>query len=91
MGGSFIVRVFLCFIVRFRANVVSPVDRTDTQPTRCQWEVVNDSGKPKVLGGTKTGNGAWALAWVDTVMELPGSDQASPGEIERDMLIASLG
>lgn len=23
-----------------------------------------------MLGGTKTGNGAWALAWVDTVMEV---------------------
>ena len=27
-----------------------------------------------MLGGTKTGNGAWALAWVDTIMELPGPE-----------------
>jgi chromatin structure-remodeling complex protein RSC7 len=27
-----------------------------------------------VLGGTKAGNGAWALAWVDTIMELPASE-----------------
>jgi chromatin structure-remodeling complex protein RSC7 len=47
-------------------------DRSDTQPTRCRWEVVPDSREKKqVLGGTKTGNGAWALAWVDTIMELP--------------------
>jgi hypothetical protein len=25
----------------------------------------------KGVGGTKAGNGAWALAWVDTVMEVP--------------------
>lgn len=28
-----------------------------------------------MLGGTKAGNGAWALAWVDTVMEFPGSEE----------------
>lgn len=31
--------------------------------------------KRQVLGGTKAGNGAWALAWVDTVMEFPGSEE----------------
>ena len=31
--------------------------------------------KRQVLGGTKAGNGAWALAWVDTVMELPASKE----------------
>jgi len=25
--------------------------------------------KGRLLGGTKAGNGAWGLAWVDTVME----------------------
>ena len=24
-----------------------------------------------MLGGTKVGGGAWGLAWVDTVMEMP--------------------
>jgi len=28
-----------------------------------------------VLGGTKAGNGAWALAWVDTIMEIPASEE----------------
>jgi chromatin structure-remodeling complex protein RSC7 len=32
-----------------------------------------------VLGGTKTGNGAWALAWVDTVMELPDEEEVNGG------------
>jgi chromatin structure-remodeling complex protein RSC7 len=31
--------------------------------------------KRQVLGGTKAGNGAWALAWVDTIMELPASEE----------------
>lgn len=44
--------------------------RTDTQPTRARWEVLPESPtRRRVLGGTKAGNGAWALAWVDTVME----------------------
>jgi len=25
--------------------------------------------RKRVLGGTKVGNGAWGLAWVDTVMD----------------------
>ncbi|KAF9483312.1 hypothetical protein BDN70DRAFT_800010 [Pholiota conissans] len=46
--------------------------RSDTQPTSYRWEALSDSAeKRRVLGGTKTGNGAWALAWVDTVMEFP--------------------
>jgi chromatin structure-remodeling complex protein RSC7 len=28
-----------------------------------------------VLGGAKAGNGAWALAWVDTIMEVPASEE----------------
>ena len=40
-----------------------------------------------MLGGTKAGNGAWALAWVDTVMNLPRPDkQPSPGVQERERL-----
>jgi len=49
--------------------------RANTQPTRARWEGLKDSAeKRQVLGGTKAGNGAWALAWVDTVMELPASE-----------------
>jgi len=51
-------------------------DRADTQPTRAHWEGSKDSTeKRQVLGGTKAGNGAWALAWVDTVMEVPASEE----------------
>ena len=53
-----------------------PTDRADTQPTCARWEGLKDSAeKRQVLGGTKAGNGAWALAWVDTVMELPASKE----------------
>ncbi|KAI0074934.1 hypothetical protein K474DRAFT_1685549 [Panus rudis PR-1116 ss-1] len=46
--------------------------RSDTQPTSARWEYVEDErGKKPVLGGTKVGGGAWGLAWIDTVMELP--------------------
>jgi hypothetical protein len=65
-------------------------DRTDTQPTKSRWEVASDSEKKKVLGGTKTGNGAWALAWVDTVMELPSPDHVGLEDIERDKLMKSI-
>ena len=42
-------------------------DESSTQPTKARWEVAPDSRN--VLGGTKVGNGAWGVAWVDTVME----------------------
>ncbi|KZP15821.1 hypothetical protein FIBSPDRAFT_749593 [Athelia psychrophila] len=57
--------------------------RADTQPTTSRWEVLPDSLERRVLGGTKSGNGGWALAWVDTVLELP-----STGETEGDALEA---
>ncbi|CAL1709920.1 unnamed protein product [Somion occarium] len=50
--------------------------RHDTQPRSARWEVVDDR-KP-VLGGTKVGNGAWGLAWIDTVMELPNLPPQPP-------------
>ncbi|KAI0089622.1 chromatin remodelling complex Rsc7/Swp82 subunit-domain-containing protein [Irpex rosettiformis] len=56
--------------------------RSDTQPTQSHWEPVDDS-RP-ILRGTKVGSGAWGLATVDTVLQLP-----IPGEDERyrlDML-----
>jgi chromatin structure-remodeling complex protein RSC7 len=50
-------------------------DRADTQPTCARWEGLKDSEeKRQVLGGAKAGNGAWALAWVDTIMEVPASE-----------------
>ncbi|KIK68264.1 hypothetical protein GYMLUDRAFT_154083 [Collybiopsis luxurians FD-317 M1] len=85
--------------------------RNDTQPSRSRLEAVSvpadslpnsknkrpDSG---VLGGTKTGAGAWGLAYVDTVMELPPlPSRASRGESDydpqlrrkRERLLRSLG
>ncbi|KAJ7792677.1 chromatin remodelling complex Rsc7/Swp82 subunit-domain-containing protein [Mycena olivaceomarginata] len=51
--------------------------RADTQPTQSRMEPLPDpDGKRSVLGGTKVGNGAWAVAWVDTIMEV------KPGELE---------
>ena len=51
-------------------------DRADTQPTCARWEGLKDSAeKRQVLGGAKAGNGAWALAWVDTIMEVPASEE----------------
>lgn len=59
--------------------LVHLADRTDTQPTRARWEgLPDDTEKRQVLGGSKAGNGAWALAWVDTVMELPAGSGDSP-------------
>ncbi|KAI0372528.1 hypothetical protein BV20DRAFT_939758 [Pilatotrama ljubarskyi] len=50
--------------------------RSDTQPTRARWEALPDDGeKRRVLGGTKVGSGAWGLAWVDTVVELPQEEE----------------
>lgn len=66
------------------------LDRSNTQPTRSRWEVMPDSAQKRVLGGTKTGNGAWALAWVDTVMELPSTDELDPGGNEREQLMRSV-
>ncbi|KAG6811923.1 hypothetical protein H0H92_005254 [Tricholoma furcatifolium] len=47
--------------------------REDTQPTRSRLQLLPDSGvRRSVVGGAKAGNGAWGLAWVDTVMEVEG-------------------
>lgn len=70
------------------------LDRADTQPTRARWEVVLDSAdKRRALGGSKTGNNAWGLAWVDTTMELtspispnlPEEAQISPDSMLIDL------
>ncbi|KAJ7216663.1 chromatin remodelling complex Rsc7/Swp82 subunit-domain-containing protein [Mycena pura] len=52
--------------------------RADTQPTRSRMEQMPDSQAKTILGGTKVGNGAWAVAWLDTIMEM-----RSPEELER--------
>lgn len=49
---------------------------------------MDSSAKRRVLGGTKVGNGAWALAYIDTVMEFPGAtaEQNSPETKQRESL-----
>ncbi|KAJ6590984.1 chromatin remodelling complex Rsc7/Swp82 subunit-domain-containing protein [Mycena vulgaris] len=57
--------------------------RADTQPTRSRMEIVPDSDvKKAVLGGTKVGNGAWAVAWLDTIMEVRSPEEP---EVEEKM------
>lgn len=62
-------------------EIIFIVDRADTQPTTSRWEMMPDSMQKRVLGGTKSGNGAWGLAWVDTVLELPSTEEL-PAEQE---------
>ena len=74
----------------FLTLVYESADRSDTQPTACRWEPMPDSAvKRRVLGGTKVGNGAWGLAWIDTVMEFPDpvvADAHKPEAIARRRL-----
>ncbi|KAI0039219.1 hypothetical protein FA95DRAFT_1567284 [Auriscalpium vulgare] len=64
--------------------------RADTQPTKSRWEGLPDTPeKRQVLGGAKTGNGAWALAWVDTIMEFKGEGGDAAAQ-ERDSLLSSI-
>ena len=53
-------------------------DRSDTQPTHSRWEPGPRSDERRILGGTKTGNGAWGLAWVDTIMEFTPAEPPGP-------------
>ena len=53
-------------------------DRSDTQPARSRWEQGARNEERRILGGTKTGNGAWGLAWVDTVMEFTPAEPPGP-------------
>lgn len=49
------------------------------QPTQSRLEVLPDSHEAhRVLGGTKAGNGAWGVAWVNTVLELLDFDPSRP-------------
>jgi len=74
----------------FTYDPFTTADRSDTQPTWARWEAVLDFiTKRHVLGGTKSGNGVWALAWVDTtIMELPGPDDTvDPEAAVREQLL----
>ena len=73
--------------LRTCSEILGCLDRSDTQPTRCRWEQVVAR---RVLGGTKVGNGAWALAWVDTCLDLPGPKDLDPGADERAALMTSV-
>lgn len=67
---------------RFRESVCISrlyfTDRSDTQPTCSRWEPGPQADERRILGGTKTGNGAWGLAWVDTVMEFAPAEPPGP-------------
>ncbi|KAJ6588331.1 chromatin remodelling complex Rsc7/Swp82 subunit-domain-containing protein [Mycena capillaripes] len=57
--------------------------RADTQPTRSRMEPLPDpDGKRSILGGTKVGNGAWALAWLDTIMDVRSPEELARPEVE---------
>ena len=79
--------IFILTLTNF-ISVPYSLDRADTQPTSARWEAVPDSiTKRRMLGGTKSGNGAWALAWVDTIMELPGPDTVDPEATVREQIL----
>ena len=48
--------------------------------------VTGSDARKRVLGGTKAGNGAWALAWVDTIMELPRPDLVGENTDRQELL-----
>ncbi|KAF7292994.1 hypothetical protein MIND_01198700 [Mycena indigotica] len=43
--------------------------RDDTQPKQSRLEKAPDWQEKSILGGTKVGNGAWGVVWLDTVLE----------------------
>ena len=57
---------------------IQSLDKKSSQPTKAVWEQLpseyKTDGKGNFLGGTKAGNGAWAIACVDTVMQLPAEE-----------------
>jgi len=59
------------------------VYRSGTQPARSRWEVGPRMDERRILGGTKTGNGAWGLAWVDTIMEFTPAEPPDSPYIQR--------
>jgi chromatin structure-remodeling complex protein RSC7 len=65
-------------------------DREDTQPTRSRWESMGDKKPTEVLGGSRVGAGAWGLAWVDTMIELPQNDEEAKQEEARIKTVSRL-
>lgn len=64
------------------------VDPNDSQSTKSRLEALPDGeDKRRVLGGTKAGNGAWAVAWVDTIMEYKAEDPSKPPRTTRMLLL----
>ncbi|CCL99390.1 uncharacterized protein FIBRA_01408 [Fibroporia radiculosa] len=65
--------------------------RSDTQPTRARWETVpDDQNRRQVIGGAKVGGGAWALAWIDSVMELSTEEDIDPHAMARATTLQQL-
>lgn len=64
-------------------------DREDTQPRQSRWEPVGHQAK-EVVGGSRVGAGAWGLAWVDTMIELPPEGQEQQLNETRQKLIREL-
>ncbi|TRM67020.1 chromatin remodelling complex Rsc7/Swp82 subunit-domain-containing protein [Schizophyllum amplum] len=48
--------------------------RSDTQPTRARWETLPDNAERTVIGGSRAGNRAWGVAWVETTMDYRPDD-----------------
>lgn len=57
-------------------------DRDDTQPSRSRMENVAEDSRT-IIGGSKAGNQAWGLAYIDTVME----PSPNPADKERERLL----
>lgn len=71
--------LFVCFSLYYCPISLADwcIDRNDTQPTTARWEPVYD-GHKAILGGTKAGGGAWGIAYVDTLLELPNRPEMPP-------------
>ena len=80
------------FITFYYLLLINNADRNDTQPSRAHWErAPGSSTNRRVLGGTKVGNAAWGLAWVDTVMELPDHNKNDDYARSRQSLWEAIG
>ncbi|KAJ7070021.1 chromatin remodelling complex Rsc7/Swp82 subunit-domain-containing protein [Mycena amicta] len=59
--------------------------RADTQPTQSRLEKAPDSQAKSILGGSKVGNAAWGIVWMDTVMESRPLKEAAKKEAAEKM------
>jgi chromatin structure-remodeling complex protein RSC7 len=82
-------KLFSVLFFLFKKSIILVVDRGDTQPTTSRWEVMPNSLERRVLGGTKSGNGAWALAWVDTVLEVPSTEEMEKQSAQDRVILMS--